>query len=169
MKWAYGPRRQTRPRVSAFTEFSAFDRELTAIGYSPYCFHFSPEYLERKGESAIFSSLRILSTSESWLHGSIFDDVDSLPVRMSGWRGSGRLKQTNAKKMVSLNLFFPWWGSISKWAVATTWFWTNVKSRDNSHFDIKDEPPLNNHLKSSPHYLCDPNVFICISCKISLI
>lgn len=139
----HGPRQQTCAPCVCLHGILWFDRELTAIGYSPYCFHFSPEYLERKGESAV---LFLLSSTSAPLNPGCMGASSMMltppPVRMSGWRGSGGWKQTTAKKMVSLNLFFPWWGSISKWAVATTWFWTNVKSRDNSHFDIKDEPPF---------------------------
>lgn len=143
MQWASGTwAMDTRPHV-CFHWILCFDCELTAICYSPYYFLFSPEYLERKGESAVLFLLS--STSVPLIPGCMKASLMMLtlpPVRMSGWRGSGGWKQITAKKMVSLNLFFPWWGSISKWAVATTWFWTNAKSRGNGCFDIEDEPPF---------------------------
>lgn len=87
-------------------------------------FHFSPEYLERKRESAVLFLLS--STSVPLNLGCMETPLLMLtlpPMRTSGWRGSGGWKQTIAMKMVSLNLFFH--GEISKREVAIMWSWTN--------------------------------------------
>ena len=111
-----------------------------------------------------FSSLFSLSASESWLHGSIFQNVGSPPSEDIWLEGVRRLDTSLGNESGESESLFLWWKIISKGPAATMWFWTNPGTR--VVLIQRASRILNIHLKSSPHYFYDPDTYVSQPCKI---
>ena len=97
------------PCASIFTKFSALTLSWLLLMIHLLLSFLSRIFRKKKRIRRSLSSLFNLSTSESWLHGSIFGNADSSANEDVWLEGVRRLETNHCNENGEFEPLFPWW------------------------------------------------------------